>query len=61
MNPVIGLDVAKGESVGQIFLDKATPHGKSFCILHTSEGLNQLDEVFREVGALAGNTTYRHL
>jgi transposase len=54
MNPVIGLDVAKGESVGQIFLDKATPHGKSFCILHTSQGLNQLDEVFREVGALAG-------
>jgi transposase len=54
MNPVIGLDGAKGESVGQIFLDKATPHGKSFCILHTSEGLNLLDEVFREVGALAG-------
>lgn len=54
MNPVIGLDVAKGESVGQIFLDKAKPHGKSFCIQHTSEGLAHFHEMLREVESLSG-------
>ena len=27
MNPVIGLDVSKGQSQGQVFLDKGQPHG----------------------------------
>ncbi|TQK75173.1 hypothetical protein FB479_101785 [Brevibacillus sp. AG162] len=26
MNPVIGLDVSKGQSQGQLFLDKGQPH-----------------------------------
>lgn len=32
MNPVIGLDVAKGESEVQAFLDKDKPFGKSFSV-----------------------------
>jgi len=39
MNPVIGLDIAKGESQGQAFLDKGRPFGNSFTVLHTQEGL----------------------
>ena len=30
MNPVIGLDVSKGESQVQAFLDKGKPYRKSF-------------------------------
>ena len=40
MNPVVGLDVSKGESEVQAFLNKSIPYGKSFKIYHTSEGLN---------------------
>jgi hypothetical protein len=32
MNPVVGLDVSKGESEVQTFLDKGKPYGKSFSI-----------------------------
>jgi hypothetical protein len=32
MNPVIGLDVANGESQGKAFLDKGKPFGKDFRI-----------------------------
>lgn len=32
LNPVVGLDVAKGESQVQAFLDKSKPFGKSFSI-----------------------------
>jgi transposase len=39
MNPVIGLDIAKGESQGQAFLGKGHPFGKSFTVTHTHEGL----------------------
>lgn len=39
MNPVVGLDIAKGESQGQEFLDKGKPYGKSFSLPHTREGL----------------------
>jgi transposase len=37
VNPVIGLDIAKGESKGQVFLAKGKPYGKSFDVPHTSE------------------------
>jgi transposase len=40
MNPVIGLDIAKGKSQGQAFLDKGQPYGKSFTVHHTREGLD---------------------
>ncbi|QGQ44853.1 IS110 family transposase [Metabacillus sediminilitoris] len=42
MNPVIGLDVSKGESQVQAFLDKGKPFGKSFSVSHTTEGLDAL-------------------
>ena len=35
MNPVVGLDVSKGESQVQAFLDKGKPYRKSFSIKHT--------------------------
>jgi transposase len=34
MNPVIGLDVSKGESQVQAFIDKGKPYRKSL-VLHT--------------------------
>ncbi len=42
MNPVIGLDVSKGESQVQAFLDKRKPYNKSFSVLHNNEGLEIL-------------------
>jgi len=54
MNPVIGLDVSKGESQVQAFLDKGKPYRKSFKVSHTIEGLDLLvkflEEVKRETG-----------
>jgi hypothetical protein len=34
MNPVVGLDISKGENQVQAFLDKRKPYRKSFSILH---------------------------
>ncbi|MGE7926096.1 IS110 family transposase, partial [Viridibacillus arvi] len=42
MNPVVGLDVAKGESQIQMFLDKKTPYKNSVKVEHTVEGLEEL-------------------
>ena len=42
MNPVVGLDVAKGESQIQGFLDKKKPYKTSFKVSHTLEGLETL-------------------
>ena len=42
MNPVIGLDVSKGESQVQAFLDKRKPYPKNFSIEHNLEGLGKL-------------------
>ncbi|WP_342048925.1 IS110 family transposase [Bacillus sp. OTU530] len=49
MNPVIGLDVSKGESQVQAFLDKGKPFRKSFKIHHTIEGLESLVKFLVEV------------
>jgi transposase len=54
MNPVIGLDVSKGKSQVQAFLDKGKPHRKRFSISHTIEGLNCLVEYFEELRVLTG-------
>lgn len=48
MNPVVGLDISKGESQVQAFLDKGKPFRKSFKVSHTLEGLSLLVE-FLEV------------
>ena len=50
MNPVIGVDVAKGESKGQAFLDKGIPHGKGFNIVHTRDGLEEFHQRLRLCG-----------
>lgn len=42
MNPVVGLDVAKGESQIQGFLDKKKSYKTSFKVSHTLEGLETL-------------------
>ena len=54
MNPVIGLDVAKGESQVQAFLDKKKPYKKSFKVAHTLEGLASLLDFIREVEDITG-------
>ncbi len=50
MNPVVGLDVSKGESQVQAFFDKGKPYRKSFSIKHTLDGLDSLLEFLREIG-----------
>jgi transposase len=42
MNPVVGLEVAKGESQVKAFLDKKMPYKSSFKVSHTIEGLETL-------------------
>lgn len=42
MNPVVGLDVAKGESQIQGYLGKKKPYKSSFKVSHTLEGLDIL-------------------
>ena len=54
MNPVIGLDVSKGESQVQAFLDKGKPYRKSFSINHDLEGLGNLLDFLQEVKKSAG-------
>lgn len=54
MNPVIVLDVAKGESQVQAFLDKKLPYKKSFKVTHTLEGLSSLLDFIREVEGISG-------
>ncbi|OCA88616.1 hypothetical protein F7984_03555 [Pradoshia sp. D12] len=52
MNPVIGLDVAKGESQVQAFLEKKKPYKKSFKVAHTLDGLDELHTFIKEVEEL---------
>lgn len=49
MNPVVGLDVSRGESQVQAFLDKGKPYRKSFKVSHTNEALDSLLHFLREV------------
>jgi transposase len=54
MNPVIGLDVSKGESQVQAFLEKGKSYRKSFSVQHTIEGLGNLLLFLQEVEKSAG-------
>lgn len=49
MNPVVGLNVSKGESQVQAFLDKGKPYRRSFKISHTMEGLSSLVSFLEDV------------
>ena len=54
MNPVVGLDVAKGESQVQAFLDKSKPFGKSFSMKHTREELDRFIGFLNEIEEMTG-------
>jgi transposase len=54
MNPVVGLDISKGESQVQAFLDKGKPYRKSFKIAHTVQGLSSLVVFLEEVKKESG-------
>ncbi|MET3320587.1 UNVERIFIED_ORG: hypothetical protein ABIC97_003687 [Peribacillus simplex] len=58
MDPVIGLDVAKGESQVKSFLDKKKPCKKSFKVAHKLEGLTSLLDFIREVEMYQGDVLY---
>ncbi|WP_260871876.1 IS110 family transposase, partial [Bacillus sp. X1(2014)] len=49
------MDVSKGESQVQAFLDKGKPYRKSFKISHTIEGLDLLVEFLEVVKRETGN------
>ena len=53
MNPVVGLDVSKGESQVQAFLDKGLPFRKSFSVKHTVEGFENLLGFLKEIERVA--------
>jgi transposase len=52
MNPVVGLDIAKGESQVQAFLDKKRPYKRSFKILHNLNGFHDLHQFLVEIESL---------
>lgn len=54
MNPVVGIDVAKGESQAQIFLDRNRLYGKGFRFSHTPKDLECLHERLQEVEKESG-------
>src|SRR5689334_4490837 len=54
MNPVVSLDVSKGKSEVQAFLDKGKPYGKSFSINHDLDGLGSLLEFLESIKDKAG-------
>lgn len=54
MDPVVGLDVSKGESQVQAFLNKGKPYRKSFSVSHTTEGLDILLHFLKGVEEEAG-------
>ena len=49
MNPVIGLDVAKGESQVQAYLERKNPYKKSFKVKHDLDGLASLLDFIKEL------------
>ncbi|MCF7754290.1 IS110 family transposase [Paenibacillus xylanexedens] len=53
MEPVVGVDVAKGSSVIQAFQKRNEPVGKAIVIEHVASGFEQFTEV---LGALQAET-----
>jgi hypothetical protein len=49
MKPVIGLDISKGESHGQAFLERGIPYRGTFQFEHTREGLAELLQTVHDV------------
>ncbi|MBT2670175.1 hypothetical protein J7E95_05055 [Streptomyces sp. ISL-14] len=47
MNPVVGLDVAKGESQVQALLDQSKPYGTSFSMKQHQRGIRSFFRLFK--------------
>jgi hypothetical protein len=58
-NPFIGLDISKGQSEGQAFLDKGQPYGKSFSFFHTQEGLQHLLKLKERIDCICTSRSHR--
>lgn len=54
MDPVIGLDVAKGESQIQAFLQRKETYKQSFKITHDLPGLQTFHSFYQEVEETSG-------
>lgn len=54
MEPVVGLDVAKGASVVQAFLRRNEPYGLLESITHEESGFERLGELLDELKVLSG-------
>jgi len=54
MNPVIGLDVSKGESHAQAFTDRGVPYGKVLRFEHNLEGLATFLILLQDLESFAG-------
>jgi len=54
MNPVIGLNVSKGESHAQAFSDRGIPYGKNSRFEHNLEGLTSFLRYAQNVESFAG-------
>ncbi|WP_164217330.1 IS110 family transposase [Virgibacillus sp. YIM 98842] len=54
MDPVIGLDIAKGESQVQAFLERKKPYKKNFKFTHNLLGLHEFYRFYQEVEQVSG-------
>ncbi|MEG6589305.1 IS110 family transposase [Paenibacillus barengoltzii] len=54
MKPVIGIDVSKGESEGDILLERNKPYEKAFRFQHTHDDISRLIVKLEEVEELVG-------
>lgn len=61
MNPVIGLDIAKGQSKGQAILNKGHPHGQIFDVDPVIDGFSQFLEALRSIETLSATQSKRGL
>jgi len=54
MEPVIGLDVAKGASVVQAFITRSQMYGKTESIPHTDKGFERLGDIIHQLAERTG-------
>ncbi|WP_414558726.1 IS110 family transposase [Bacillus swezeyi] len=54
MNPVVGIDVSKGESHVQAFLNKGTPFEKVLKVVHSKSGLDSFLVFIKKIEEKAG-------
>jgi transposase len=54
MNPIVGIDVSKGNSQGQAFLDRNQPYKRSFHFEHTEDGFQSFLKILQEIDKVSG-------